>query len=530
MQRRSFIAGSLAASLAAPAIGRAASASTLRFVPDADLATLDPVWTTSYQSRDHAFMVYDTLFGQDAGFRPTVQMLEGFVVENDGRSYRMALRRNLKFHDGTPVLARDCVASVARWGKRDAFGQALMAAVDELSAPDDRTILFRLKAPFPLLPDALSKTSPSMCPIMPERLAQTDAFTQVKDATGSGPYRYVADERVPGARVVYQKFADYAPRDNGKSERTSGPKIANFDRIEWVVMPDASTVSSALQKGEVDWWYTPVADLLASLAKSKDIRVQTIVPTGTIATMRFNQMQAPFDNAAIRRAIVGAVQQSDYMTAVMGDNRALWRDQVGYFCPDTPMASTAGMAALTSKRDLDRVRRDIEAAGYKGERVVLLSPQDIPSVKSLAEVTEDLLKKVGLNVDAQAMDWATAVQRRTNAGPVDQGGWSIFQTSWAGLDQFNPAGHIFLRANGKNAAPGWPSSEKLEALRTEWFAAGDLDAQKKVCEQHPAPGIPGRALHPARPDPLADRVPGRPDRRAGRAAAVLERPQGVRRA
>ena len=160
-------------------------------------------------------------------------MLEGFVVENDGRSYRMALRRNLKFHDGTPVLARDCVASVARWGKRDAFGQALMAAVDELSAPDDRTILFRLKAPFPLLPDALSKTSPSMCPIMPERLAQTDAFTQVKDATGSGPYRYVADERVPGARVVYQKFADYAPRDNGKSERTSGPKIANFDRIEW---------------------------------------------------------------------------------------------------------------------------------------------------------------------------------------------------------------------------------------------------------------------------------------------------------
>jgi len=483
MHRRGLIAGTAAASLGLPAIGRAAGASTLRFVPDADLATLDPVWTTSYQSRDHAFMVYDTLFGQDANFRPTVQMLEGFVIEDDGKRYRMALRRNLKFHDGTPVLARDCVASIARWGKRDAFGQALMAQVDELSAPDDRTILFRLKAPFPLLLDALSKTSPNMCPIMPERLAQTDAFTQVKDATGSGPYRYKADERVPGARVVYEKFADYAPRDNGRSERTAGPKVVNFDRVEWAILPDASTVSSALQRGEIDWWYTPVADLLPNLRKSKDIRVETIVPTGTVATMRFNQTQAPFNNAAIRRAIIGGVQQSDYMTAVMGEDRKLWRDQVGYFCPNTPMASKAGMEALTSPRDLGRVKRDLEAAGYKGERVVLLSPQDIASVKSLAEVTADLLKRIGLNVDAQAMDWATAVQRRANAGPVDQGGWSIFQTSWSGLDHVNPAGHVFLRANGKNAAPGWPSSEKLEALRAEWFAAADVDAQKAVCER-----------------------------------------------
>ncbi len=486
MHRRSFIAGTaaaLAVPLAAPSIGRAANASTLRFVPDADLATLDPVWTTSYQSRDHGFLVYDTLFGQDASFKPTVQMLEGFVIEDDGKRYRMALRRNLKFHDGTPVLARDCVASIARWGKRDAFGQALMAAVDELSAPDDRTIVFRLKAPFPLLPDALSKTSPSMCPIMPERLAQTDAFTQVKEATGSGPYRYKADERVPGARVVYEKFAGYVPRDNGKAERTAGPKVAYFDRVEWDILPDASTVSSALLRGEVDWWYTPVADLLPSLRRSKDIRIETIVPTGVIATMRFNQTQAPFNNPALRRAIVGAVQQSDYMTAVMGDDTKLWRDQVGYFCPDTPMASTAGMSALTSPRDLDRVKREVEAAGYKGERVALLAPQDIASVKSLAEVTADVLKRSGFNVDVQAMDWATAVQRRANAGPVDQGGWSIFQTSWAGLDQFNPAGHVFLRANGKNAAPGWPSSEKLEALRTEWFAAKDLDAQKKICEQ-----------------------------------------------
>jgi peptide/nickel transport system substrate-binding protein len=395
----------------------------------------------------------------------------------------MALRAGLKFHDGTPVLGRDCVASIARWGKRDAFGQALMAAIDSMTATDDRRFEIRLKAPFPLLPDALSKTSPSMCPIMPERLALIDASKQVTEAIGSGPYRFKADERIPGARVVYERFADYVPRDNGKSERTSGPKIANFDRVEWSIIPDASTAMDALLRGEMDWWYTPTADLLPPLRKSRDVKVETIVPTGVIATMRFNQLQPPFDNPAIRRAIVAAVTQSDYMTAVMGDDHALWRDKVGYFCPGTPMASDAGMEALTGPRDLDAVKRALTAAGYKGERVVLLSPQDIASVKALAAITEDLLKKIGMNVDAQPLDWATAVQRRAKTEPVDKGGWSIFQTSWAGLDQFNPAGHVFLRSNGRDAAPGWPDSPKLEELRAAWFAAADLDAQKDICRQ-----------------------------------------------
>ena len=299
------------------------------------------------------------------------------------------------------------------------------------------------------------------------------------DPIGSGPYRYKADERVPGARVVYERNPRYVPRADPTS-RTTGAKLAHFDRIEWAIMPDSSTVASALQQGEVDWWYNPPADLLGLLAKSKGVKTEVIVPTGTIATMRFNQLQAPFNNPAIRRAMLGAITQADYMTAVMGEDRALWRDGVGYFCPNTPLASDAGMEALTGKRDFAQVKRNLEAAGYKGERVVLLGPMDIPSTKALAEVTADVLKKIGINLDFQAMDWATLVQRRAKTDPVDQGGWSIFQTSWAGLDQFNPAGHVFLRANGRNAAPGWPDSPALEALRNDWFAAPDLAAQKVI--------------------------------------------------
>ncbi len=482
MRRRTLLTATAATTLAAPRIGNAQAAKALRFVPDADLAILDPIVTTSYQTRDHGFMVFDTLYGQDNEYRIRPQMVEGHTVENDGKTWKLTLRPGLKFHDGERVLARDAAASIARWGKRDSFGQALMSRVEEISAPDDRTLQIRLKSPFALLPDALGHYSPSMCAIMPSRLAETDPSKPISEMVGSGPYRFKADERVPGSRVVYVKNADYIPR-NEPAERTAGGKVVHIERVEWAIMPDTSTVANALVNGEIDWWGTPATDLLPLLRKSRNVAFTTLIPTGSIATMRFNHLQPPFNNPAIRRAIVHAVNQADYMTAVQGEDRSTWRDGVGYFCPGTPMASGAGMENLTSPRNLDAVKKELEAAGYKGERVVLFGPMDIPSTKALAEVTADMLKKLGMNLDFQAMDWATVVQRRVKQDPPDQGGWSIFQTSWGGVDQFNPAVHAFLRGNGKDGIMGWPMSPRIEELRNEWFAAPDLAAQKKVAEQ-----------------------------------------------
>ena len=470
MRRRGFLAG-VGAVVAAPGVVRGEGTRVLRFVPSSDLAVLDPVWTTAYQSRDHAFLVFDTLFGQDEAFAARPQMVEAVGVEADGLLWRLRLRPGLLFHDGTPVLARDAVASIRRWGARDSFGQALLAATDELSAGDDRTIVFRLKHRFPLLPDALAKISPSACFVMPERLARTDPFTQVTEMVGSGPYRFVAGERVPGARVVYARFEGYVPRGDGVPSRTAGPKRASFDRVEWQVIPDAATAAAALRRGEVDWWFAANADLLGVLRADPSVVVRTGDPAGLIATMRFNQLHPPFDKAAVRRAVLGAVVQADYMEAVSGPDRALWADGVGYFCPGTPMASETGMAALTGPRDLARSRRELEAAGYAGERVVLMMPGDLPTVLAMAEVSAELFRKLGLNLDAQAMDWGSSVQRRTNTETVDKGGWSVFQTSWSGLDQTTPAQHVFLRGNGRAAAPGWAVSPEIERLRGAWLEA-----------------------------------------------------------
>ena len=486
MHRRQFVAASAmalagsAASLAAPAIARAAAPRVLRFIPQSDLTVLDPVWTTAYVTRNHGFAVFDTLYGLDSKFRPTPQMLAGAVKNEDGTEWRLGLRPGLLFHDGSPVLARDCVASIKRWGARDTFGQALIAATNEVSAPTDDTILFRLKHPFPLLPEALGKSATSMCPIMPERLALTNPATPITEMIGSGPFRFKADERVPGSRVVYEKFNRYVPRPSGKPDWTAGSKIVNFDRVEWQVTPDPAAASAALEAGEVDWWEFPTFDRVSDLRKRNLLTVALPNPTGQIPVMRMNQLHPPFDNPAIRRAVLSAVSQPEFLAAIVGEDASLKHVPAGFFCPGTPMASDEGMEALTSPRDVAAAAKAITVAGYKGEPVVVLAPTDLPVVKALSDTGAALLRQLGLNVDYQTMEWGQVVERRAVQSAPAHGGWSVFHTFWDGLDQLNPATNVMLRADGLAAAPGWPSDPAIETLRDQWLAAADEAEQKKL--------------------------------------------------
>jgi peptide/nickel transport system substrate-binding protein len=466
--------------LAAPHIASAQNPRVLRFIPQADLAVLDPIWTTAYVTRNHGFLVFDTLYGQDAQFRTQPQMAEGDVTGDDGRRWTITLRPGLHFHDGSPVLARDCVASIQRWGRRDSFGQALMAATDEVAAPDDRTIVFRLNKPFPLLRDALGKAGSNIPVIMPERLAKTDPFVQVTEMVGSGPFRFKADERVAGATTVYERFAEYQPRE-GVASFTAGGKVAHFDRVEWHVVPDAATAAAAMQSGEADWWENPSVDLLPLLRRDPKLSVSVQDPAGYLGYMRPNFLFPPFDNPAFRRALLGAIDQADFMAAAAGTDPALSRTPVGVFCPSSPMANDRGMAALTGPRDMAKVRQAVKDSGYKGERVVVMGATDFPIIDAAVNVGVDMLQKAGVNVDYQAVDWGTVVQRRSKHDTPDKGGWSVFFTYWSGLDNFSPASDLAIRGNGSGGWFGWPEMPKLEALRASWFDAPDEAAQKAIC-------------------------------------------------
>lgn len=480
MRRRTFLAGS-AAAVAAPRFVRADSATTLRFVPQSDLTLLDPVQTTGAVTRNHGFLVYDQLYGVDENLKPQPQMAEGHAIDDDGKRWSIKLRDGLKFHDGTPVLARDCVASVQRWGKKDTFGQSLIAATDEISAPDDRTLVFRLKRPFPLLPDALGKANSNICVIMPERLAKTDPNTQVTEPVGSGPYRFVATQRVAGALTVYERNPDYVPRSGGAPNFLAGPRAVHFDRVEWKVLPDPATAAAALQAGEVDWWELPAFDLLPLLRGKPGLRVETIEVFGFFSLLRPNHLYPPFDNEKIRRALLGAFVQSEFMLAVAGDDRAFWRDHVGFFVPGSSMASDVGLESLPAKLDAERVKRDLDAAGYRNEKVVFLVPSDFQAINQMSQVAADALKRCGVNVDYQAMDWGTMLPRLAKQDPPDKGGWNLFSTWALGLGLANPAAHAYLRGNGKAGVPGWYGSARMEALRADWVDASGLDVQKRIC-------------------------------------------------
>jgi peptide/nickel transport system substrate-binding protein len=480
MKRRDFLKSTLtgATILAAPQILRAEAQKTITFVPHADLASLDPVWTTADITRNFALAVYDTLYGYDAEFKAQPQMVEAHKIENDGKQWDLSLRDGLKFHDGTPVLARDCIATITRWAKRYPLGQALIARTDELSPVSDKTIRFRLKRPFPLLPEALAEP---YCSIMPERLARTDAFEQVKEAIGSGPFKFVAAERIPGQRVVFDKNPEYVPRTSGKPSFSAGPKVVYIDRVIWNFVQDPSTASAALMQGEVDWWENPTIDLVPQLKRSKDLVITVKDRTGEIGCLRFNQLFPPFDNAAIRRVVLSAMDQKEVMTAVAGAEPSLIKTDVGLFVPGTPMASTLGVEITRGSKDFDKIKKDLASAGYQGERVVVLAASTIPTIYAEAQVATDVMQRIGMNIDLQTMEWGSVVARRASREPIDKGGWNIFYTYLGGMGNISPGPDIAIRASGADAWFGWPTDPKMEALRTAWFDAPDLEVQQKIC-------------------------------------------------
>ncbi len=294
VNRRTLVKGAAATLVAAPALAQDWRGTTLRFIPQANLSSLDPIWTTATVTNNHGYYVYDTLYAADMDFVAKPQMAEGHEVLDNGLRWRFKLRAGLKFHDGEPVRAQDCIASIMRWTQRDAFGQLVGRVVDDWAVIDDRTFDLKLKKPFPLLLDALGKPdTPAF--IMPERHAKTDANRQVTEMVGSGPYRFLAGEYNSGSRVVYEKFAGYVPRPEPAS-RGAGGKVGHFQRIEWHILPDPSTAANALTRGEMDWWERPPADLQPLLARNRDVVREVTDASGRIAIMRLNHLHPPFNN------------------------------------------------------------------------------------------------------------------------------------------------------------------------------------------------------------------------------------------
>jgi peptide/nickel transport system substrate-binding protein len=470
-----------AAVVVVAALATPAQAETvLRVVPHADLKNIDPIWTTAYITRNHGYMVYDTLFALDEALEVRPQMVESWSVSDDRLTWRFTLREGLLWHDGAPVTAADSVASIKRWGARDGMGQKLMDATAELRVVDERTFELELAEPYGLVLESLGKISSNVPFMMPERLAKTDPFAQVPEIIGSGPFRFVKEEWVPGSKVVYVRNDDYVPRDEPPSYAAGG-KVAKVDRVEWNYIPDPATAMNALIAGEIDYFELPPHDLLPIMEAAPGVVVENLDPLGNQGWVRLNHTLAPFDKPKMRQAVLWMISQGDYLQAVIG-NPAYYSTCPAYFGCGTPLESDIGSEPLMTQ-DLDKARALVREAGYDGTRVVILQATDIPINNGVALITAQLLREIGVKVELQAMDWSTLTSRRAISDPVDQGGWNLFITWWIGADILNPVNNIGVSGGCRERAWfGWPCDAEIERLRDAFARTTDLAEQKRLAD------------------------------------------------
>ena len=464
---RRSLPGLAAGLLAAPALAQRADARTLRFVPSGDLFSLDSLWASAAVAGIASYLVYDMLYSPDAAMVPRPQMV-GREDENPERTrLTLTLRDGLRFSDGEPVRAADCVASIRRFMQRNSVGLRMAAVIDDLSALDDTRLEFRLKRPFPQLRYGLAN-----CFVLPERLAKTSAFTEVKEMIGSGPFTFLAEERVIGHSAAFRRNPGYTARQEAPSGFAGGRPL-HLERVEFRTLPDPASAAAALQRGEVDYLYQPAFDLIPRLRRQRDIRIETPNRHGWLSLLNLNCAAPPFDNPALRRAVLAAVNQDDFMEAAVGREAGIPWGQAGCFATASPIETMAGRETLPP-RNPEALRRLVREAGYTGQKVVLMMASDSPVHSLFGPVAEQMLKGIGLNVELQSMDFGSVMQRFRSREATSAGHWSCFTVNWTGYTTVSPAGHTLLVGNEKDA--------RMPALVDAWYDAPDLPAQKQAGE------------------------------------------------
>ncbi len=456
-----------------------------RMVPHGDLNVLDPIWTTQNMAAYHGAMMYDTLFGIDANFNPQPQMVGKFDISADRKTYTFELRPGLKWHDGTPVTSRDCVASLRRWQVKDGAGTHLWARVADTPVVDDKTFRIVLKEPYGLLIEALAKTSTPVCFMMKAEIAATDPNTQITKHIGSGPFRFIEAEYRPGSRVVYERNADYVPRSEPASG-IAGGKVVKLDRVIWDIMPDAQTAASALMTGEVDFFEVPPIDILPVLQGAQGVKVEVFNKFGNVGYCRLNHLHPPFNNLSARRAAQLAINQEDVQRAAVG-NKDYYRTCGSHFTCGSPMGVEDGSEALMLNAPMAerqaKARELLKQSGYDGKPIICLHATNIHVMNQTMLVIAQNLRQVGFNVQLASSDWGAVVTRRSIQKTPEEGGWNVFFTWGGGNATSNPIALSAHASNGTKAWFGWPENALNEELRTEWSAAPTLEARKAVARK-----------------------------------------------
>jgi peptide/nickel transport system substrate-binding protein len=360
------------------------------------------------------------------------------------------------------------------------MGQRLMQFTAGVDVEDERTFTIRLRERYGLVLETLGKGANPLF-VMPERIARAEANTQITETIGSGPFIFVRDEWRPGDRVVYRRNPDYQPRSE-PADYLSGGKVARLGRVEWRYIPDHNTTLAALTAGEVDYFEAPPLDFIPVLQRNRNVRVLEIDPLGIQGVIRPNHLHPPFNDARTRQAIAHLVRQEDYMRVVVGNPQLYRRYCPAFFMCGSDNETAAG-AEPYREPNVERARQLLREAGYNGERIIVLQPADRAQYNAATMVLVQSLRRAGVNVEAQAMDWSTLLSRRARRDPPYEGGYHIFITTHGGPDTASPAGNTWFNSRCERANPGWACDMELDKMVEEWAREADPEKRRPILER-----------------------------------------------
>lgn len=482
LSRRNLIGAGMAAGTAvwAPSILRAQTAPsgtrTVRMM-NGNITNFDPYSTTTYHTVDHALAIYDTLFALDSKLTPQPQMVEKWTVSDDKKTYTFALRDGLGFHDGTPVRAGDCVASIRRWLQTPA-GQLVRERATDVSKKDDNTFTITLKEPLALLLDQLGESVNYLLFVMREKDADRPPTEQVTSHIGSGPFKFNEALFKPGVRFVYDRNEQYVPRQESP-DGLAGGKVVNLDRAIWEVIADPQTAVAALQAGEIDFLSDPPAHLFPMIDGDPNLVLEDLHKSGDDYLLRMNCLQKPFDNVKARRAILHLVDQEAFLRLI-NPNPKYNRSITSLFGTGTPYTNDANTGWYKKGGDPEKAKQLFREAGYAGEKVVILQPTNWLPGSNAAQLLAATLRKIEVNAELAPSDWAGLAERRSNKGPIENGGWSIYPSSVIDLSFGDPLSAGWMTLNGQYY--GWPRNDEYEALRAQW-ANGTLEERTTLARK-----------------------------------------------
>ena len=407
----------LAAAVLAASVGSASAQKTLKVVMHSDLKIVDPIWTTAYITRNHGYMIYDTLFAMDEKGEIKPQMVEKYDDSADKKTFTFTLRDGLAWHDGKPVTAEDCIASIKRWAARD----LARPEADDLRRDDDgaRCEDLRRQAEGADRPaDLRARQAVLERALHDAEACRRDRSRTRRSPTSPAPARSCSS-RTNGSRATRRSTSSSTTTSRAPKPASglAGGKVVKIDRVEWLAISDHQQAVNALLAGEIDVIEAPPHDLLPLLKGDANVALINYNPLGNQYTLRPNHLHKPFDNPKVRQALLLRAATRRTSSTRRSATPNYYKTCKAMFVCGTPLASEKGMEGLL-ELNFNKAKELLKEAGYDGTPIVLLQSTDLQVLTNLAPVAKSLMEKAGFKVDMQSSDWQTVVARRVKKDPA----------------------------------------------------------------------------------------------------------------